>query len=47
MGEVIVPVVLAVEDGEGLGDVEVEEAEGWEGPGLVVVAVNVCGKGED
>ncbi len=33
------PVVAAVEDCEGLSNVEVEEAVGWEGPFLVVAAI--------
>ena len=33
------PVVAAVEDCEGLGDVEVEEAVGWESPFAVVAIV--------
>ena len=40
MREVVVPGIAAVEDGEGLRDVEVEEAEGWESPLVVVEAVN-------
>lgn len=34
------PVITAVEYCERLGDVEVEEAEWWESPLLVVEAVN-------
>jgi hypothetical protein len=41
LGEVVVPVVSAVEDGEGSGDVVVEEAEGWEGPLAVVESIDV------
>lgn len=39
LSQVVMPVVAAVEDCEGLGDVEVEEAVGWEGPFLVVAAI--------
>ena len=41
------PGVAAVEDGEGLREVVVEEAEGGEGPGLVVDAVDEGGEEED
>ena len=41
------PVVAAVKDSEGLGDIEVEEPEGWECPGLVIGAVYEGRDGED
>lgn len=41
------PGVATVEDSEGLRDVEVEEAEGWQGPLLIVDAINECRKCED
>ena len=34
------PVVTAVEDGEGLSDVEVEEAVGWKCPFAVVAMIS-------
>lgn len=33
------PVIAAVEDCDGFGEIEVEEAEGWEGPLLIVETV--------
>ena len=36
LGEVVVPWVAAVEDGERLRDIKVEEAEWWKGPLLIV-----------
>ena len=45
--EVVVPGVAAVEDGEGLREVVVEEAEGREGPGAVVEAIDDGGEEED
>ena len=39
LSEVVVPAIAAVEDCEGSGDIEVEEAVGWKGPFLVVVAI--------
>lgn len=39
MCKVIVPVILPVEYCEGLRNVEVEKAEWWEGPDLVVEAI--------
>lgn len=45
--EIVVPGVAAVEDGEGLGDVEVEEAERRKGPLLVVETVDDEREAED
>lgn len=47
LGEVVVPGVAAVEDGQRLRDVVVEEAGRGEGPGLVVDAVDDGGEEED
>jgi len=41
------PGIATVEDGEGLRDVEVEEAEGWQCPLLVIDAIDECRKCED
>jgi len=40
------PGIATVEDSEGLRDVKVEEAEGWQGPLLVVDAIDECRKCE-
>lgn len=45
-GQVIVPAVRAVEDGERLGDVEVEPLVGREGPDAEVETVRDGGDGE-
>ena len=42
MRNVIMPDVAAVEDGDGLGEVEIEKAEGREGPLLIIEAVDQC-----
>ena len=47
LGEVVGPVVPAVEDGKGLGDVEVQEAEGGEDPLAVVESVEERRDGQD
>lgn len=40
MCKVVMPVILPIDDGKRLGDVEVEEAEWREGPGVVVESIN-------
>lgn len=40
------PGIATVEDGERLRDVEIEEAERWQGPLLVVDAIDECRKCE-
>jgi len=40
------PGIATIEDSEGLRNVEVEEAEGWQGPLLVVDEIDECRKCE-
>jgi len=44
--QIVMPGIAAVEDSEGLRDVKVEEAEGWQCPLLVVNAIDECRKYE-
>jgi hypothetical protein len=36
------PIIAAVEDSDGLGEVEVEEAEGRESPFLIIETIDAC-----
>lgn len=45
--EIVMPRVAAVEDRERLGNVEVEEAERWESPLMVVEAIDEDREQED
>ena len=47
LGKVVVPIISAVEDCQGLGDVEIEKSERWEYPLAVVESVESSCYGED
>lgn len=47
MGEVVVPVVAAIEDGEVLADVEVEPLVRWKRPFAKIEEIGHCRDGED
>jgi len=47
LGEVVVPVVAAIEDGEVLADVEVEPLVRWKCPFAKIAEIGYCGDGED
>ena len=47
MGDIIVPRTAAIEDRKALRDVEIQEAEGWKGPLLIVQAIDDSRAGND
>lgn len=40
LGKIVMPGITTIEYREGLCDIEVQEAEGWKGPLLIVEAVD-------